>query len=64
MHELGTIDALHRQGVIVDPPILPPSMADVTALASWMALSNLLNRVDVEAMEIELAAALNPPTAP
>lgn len=57
VHELGLIKALHDDGVIVDPPTLPPSMADVTALASWMAMSNLLNRVDVTAMEVELGAA-------
>ncbi len=61
VHELGLIGALHEQGIVIDAPILPPSMSDVTALASWMAMSNLLNRVDVEAMEVELARALNPP---
>lgn len=57
VHELGLIKTLHDDGVIVDPPTLPPSMSDVTALASWMAMSNLLNRVDVTAMEVELGAA-------
>jgi len=57
VHELGLIKALHDDGVVVDPPTLPPSMSDVTALASWMAMSNLLNRVDVTAMEVELGAA-------
>lgn len=59
VRELGALAALRDQGLITDPPVLPPSISDVTALASWMAFSNLLNRVDGEAMEIELAAALS-----
>ena len=60
-HELGLIAQLNTDGLIIDPPILPPSISDVTALASWMAMSNLLNRVDVDAMEVVLATALNLP---
>ena len=61
VHELGLVAQLHAEGLITDPPILPPSMSDVTALASWMAMSNLLNRVDVDAMEVVLARALEAP---
>ncbi len=61
VHELGLIAQLHDDGMIIDPPILPPSASDVTALASWMAMSNLLNRVDVESMELALDDALAPP---
>jgi len=61
--ELGLVAGLHDEGVISDPSILPPSMRDVTALASWMAMSNLLNRVDVDAMEVVLSRALNLPSS-
>ena len=54
VRELGLLEELQDQGVLVDPPILPPSMSDVTALTSWMAFSNLLNRVDAEAIEDEI----------
>lgn len=58
VRELGALAALRDEGVLIEPPILPPSINDVTALASWMAFSNLLNRVDADAMEVELAEAL------
>ena len=54
VRELGLLEELQDQGLLDDPPILPPSMSDVTALASWMAFSNLLNRVDAEAIEDEI----------
>lgn len=61
VHELGLIAQLHHDGLIVDPETLPPSISDVTALASWMAMSNLLNRVDVDEMEVVLSRALEEP---
>ena len=58
VRELGLLSELHEQGILIDPPMLPPSMADVTALASWMAFSNLLNKVNAEAIEDELASSI------
>lgn len=61
VHELGLIAQLHNDGLITDPATLPPSIRDVTALASWMAMSNLLNRIDVDEMEVVLSRALCEP---
>ncbi len=58
IRELGAIGALAADGLIDQPAILPPHVQDVSALASWMAYSNLLNRIDLEQMEVHLASAL------
>ncbi|MEM7094631.1 MAG: flavohemoglobin expression-modulating QEGLA motif protein [Actinomycetota bacterium] len=63
VREIELLVQLHADDVVIDPPILPPSMSDVTALASWMAFSNLLNRVDAEAMEVELGLSGTPTAA-
>lgn len=56
--ELGVISQLAEQGLVTAPVYLPPHVSDVSALASWMAYSNLLNRVDLTLMEDHLAPAL------
>ncbi len=57
--EIGVIAALAESGVVTAPEILPPNMSDISALASWMAFSNLLNRIDLLAMEDHLGSALD-----
>jgi uncharacterized protein (TIGR02421 family) len=57
--ELGVLAQLEADGVITTPPILPPNVRDITALASWLAFSNLLNRIDLDTMELVLAPALD-----
>ncbi|MGF1599444.1 MAG: flavohemoglobin expression-modulating QEGLA motif protein [Acidimicrobiales bacterium] len=59
VRELGVLAELESEGVVVAPPTLPPNMRDVTALASWLALSSLLNRIDLDVMETELSEALS-----
>jgi uncharacterized protein (TIGR02421 family) len=57
--EIGVLAGLAEEGVVTPPDILPPNMSDVSALASWMAFSNLLNRIDLGAMEEHLGPALD-----
>ncbi len=57
--EIGVLAQLADEGLISPPEILPPNVADVSALASWMAFSNLLNRIDLDEMERHLAPALD-----
>ena len=57
--EIGVLAGLSEEGVVTPPDILPPNMSDVSALASWMAFSNLLNRIDLDAMEEHLGSALD-----
>lgn len=59
VRELGALAELRSDGLVAPPPTLPPNVRDITALASWMAFSNLLNRIDLGAMEIELGPALS-----
>jgi uncharacterized protein (TIGR02421 family) len=54
IQELGSISELASAGLVTLPEHLPPHIADPSALASWMAYSNLLNRVDIIQMEIDL----------
>jgi uncharacterized protein (TIGR02421 family) len=58
VEELGILAHLAEQGLVTPPAHLPPHFADVSALASWMAYSNLLNRIDLSVMEEQLDAAL------
>lgn len=57
--EIGVLAQLADEGVVTRPDILPPNVADVSSLASWLAFSNLLNRIDLGEMELHLGAALD-----
>lgn len=59
IRELGVLAALADDGLIDPPAIQPPHVSDISALASWMAFSNLLNRIDLTAMESHLSSALD-----
>ena len=59
VREMGAIAHLAESGIVVTPGFIPPHLRDVSALASWMAFSNLLNRIDLGAMEAHLADALD-----
>ena len=57
--EIGVLSELAEAGVVSPPGILPPNIADGRALAGWMTLWNLLNRIDLGEMETHLADALS-----
>ena len=57
--EIGVLATLAEEGLVTPPDILPPHISDLSALASWMAFSNLLNRIDLGAMEEHLSPALD-----
>ncbi|MEP1123385.1 MAG: flavohemoglobin expression-modulating QEGLA motif protein [Ilumatobacter sp.] len=59
VRELGVLAHLVEEGLLESPSRLPPHVADISALASWMAYSNLLNRIDLNQMETHLGAALD-----
>ena len=59
IREIGVLAQLAEDGLIAQPAILPPNVADISSLASWMAFSNLLNRIDLAKMEIHLGSALD-----
>ena len=58
VRELGAISTLVKEGIVVPPSNVPPHIRDLSALASWMAYLNLLNRIDLREMERHLADAL------
>ncbi len=58
--ELGAIAQLADEGLIDAPGYLPPHIADLGALASWMAYSNILNEVDLDTIQLHLEDALAP----
>ncbi len=59
VRELGVLAQLAEEGLLDPPSRLPPHVADISALASWMAYSNLLNRIDLGQMETHLGSALD-----
>ncbi len=59
IHELGILAQLDQEGLLSPPTHLPPHLSDVSAMASWMAYSNLLNRIDLDQMELHLVHALD-----
>lgn len=58
VREMGAVAELVRDGLVIGPQIVPPHVSDLNALASWMAYSNLLNRIDLSQMELHLQSAL------
>jgi len=58
VREMGAVAALVSEGLVIGPQIVPPHISDLSALASWMAYSNLLNRIDLAQMELHLQSAL------
>ena len=59
VREIGVLAQLAEEGLLDPPSRLPPHVADISALASWMAFSNLLNRIDLHQMEVHLGSALD-----
>ncbi|MEO6654204.1 MAG: flavohemoglobin expression-modulating QEGLA motif protein [Ilumatobacteraceae bacterium] len=59
VREVGVLAQLVEEGLLEQPSRLPPHVADISALASWMAYSNLLNRIDLHQMEKHLGSALD-----
>ncbi|MEZ5166833.1 MAG: flavohemoglobin expression-modulating QEGLA motif protein [Acidimicrobiales bacterium] len=59
VREIGVIAGLVDEGLIAPPNLLPPHLRDISALAAWMAYSNLLNRIDLDQMEAHLLPALS-----
>lgn len=59
IRELPLVADLADQGLIQPPDFLPPHIADLGALASWMAYSNILNEVDLDVVTLHLDEALS-----
>ena len=58
LEEVGLIADLVERGVVTAPRFLPPVFADPSALVSWMAYSNFLNRIDLSRAEASFAEIL------
>jgi uncharacterized protein (TIGR02421 family) len=58
IRDLGMLAQLYDEGLVSGPTYLPPQVADLSALAAWMAYSNLLNGLDLETVEAELDGVL------
>lgn len=59
LEEVWLLSDLLEQGVLEPPRFLPPGFADPSALVSWMAYSNFLNRIDLPALEASFAELLS-----
>ena len=58
LDEVGLLADLTERGVVVPPRFLPPGFAEPSALVSWMACSNFLNRIDLARAEASFAELL------
>ncbi len=58
LEEIGLVAELMDSGVLAAPRFLPPGFADPSALVSWMALSNFLNRIDLSQVEASFGELL------
>lgn len=56
--DLGTLHRLEDEGLIRAPAFVPPPFDDLPALASTLALTSFVNRLDLERLEADLATAL------
>ncbi len=52
--DIPDLVALHRRGLVTDGLHLPPQLEQPAGLTSWMAYSNFLNRLDLQALEDEI----------
>ncbi|MGB5539526.1 MAG: flavohemoglobin expression-modulating QEGLA motif protein [Gammaproteobacteria bacterium] len=59
IEDMGTLAELTETGVVVPPRYLPPPLADISALTSWMAYSNFLNRLDLLQIDTDFAHLLD-----
>lgn len=59
LEEVGLLSDLVEQGVVTPPRFLPPGFADPSALISWLAYSNFLNRIDLPQVEASFAELLS-----
>ena len=59
IEEVGLLSDLLERGVLAPPHFLPPGFADPSALVSWMAYSNFLNRIDLPQLEASFAEMLS-----
>jgi len=58
LEEIALLAELVERRVVVPPRFLPPVFADLSALVSWMAYSNFMNRIDLSRAEASFAALL------
>jgi uncharacterized protein (TIGR02421 family) len=59
MRELGVLAQLHEEGLVASPAYLPPQVADLRALAAWMAYSQVLHLIDPALVEADLDELLS-----
>lgn len=52
--DLAVLTELHEDGLVSAPSYLPPQVADLRALAAWMAYSHLLDGLDWDLVEAEI----------
>lgn len=58
LDDMADVAKLHAEGLVEAPLHLPPQLDDPSALSAWMAYSNFLNRLDLSALEGDLARLL------
>jgi len=58
LDEIGTLADLVDHGLVSPPLYLPPPLADLSALAAWLAWGSFLERIDLVQVEADYARLL------
>jgi len=58
LEDMRVLAQLVEEGLVVPPRFLPPQIADLNAVVSWMCYSNFLNRLNLARIEADYAAIL------
>ncbi len=58
LEDVRTLADLVAEGIVEPPRFVPPQIADLAALTSWMAYSNFINHLDLKRIEADYAAIL------
>ena len=58
LEDVGTLADLAQQGLVAPPLYLPPPLADLSALAAWLAWGGFLERLDLAQVEADYARLL------
>lgn len=58
LEDIKTYELLRNEGVVVDPPFVPPHFSDLKGLASWMSFSRFITGLNFDQLEADYGSLL------
>ncbi len=58
LEDIKTYELLRNEGVVIDPPFIPPHFADLKGLASWMSFSRFITGLNFDQLEADYGSLL------